>query len=106
MNRKKRKILVVDDRINTLKVLMAILEDEGYTILTATRGARALELFEEHPDIDLVLSDLKLPEMDGVELFRKMTALREAPPFIIMTAYGTVRSAVQAMKEGITYYLI
>jgi DNA-binding NtrC family response regulator len=106
MNRKKRKILVVDDRINTLKVLMAILEDEGYTILTATRGARALEIFEEHPDIDLVLSDLKLPEMDGVELFRKMSALREAPPFIIMTAYGTVRSAVQAMKEGITNYLI
>jgi DNA-binding NtrC family response regulator len=106
MNRKKRKILVVDDRINTLKVMMAILEDEGYTILTATRGAKALEIFEEYPNIDLVLSDLKLPEMDGVELYRKMSQIRKVPPFIIMTAYGTVKSAVQAMKEGISNYLI
>lgn len=106
MNLKKRKILVVDDRINTLKVLMAILEDEGYTILTANSGTKALDIYAESPDIDLVLSDLKMVEMDGVELFRKMNALRNAPPFIIMTAYGTVRSAVQALKEGITNYLI
>jgi len=106
MNRKNKKILVVDDRINTLKVMMAILEDEGYTILTATRGSKALEIFKEFPNIDLVLSDLKLPEMDGVELYRQMSRIRKAPPFIIMTAYGTVRSAVQAMKEGISNYLI
>jgi DNA-binding NtrC family response regulator len=106
MKMKKRKILVVDDRINTLKVLMAILEDEGYIILTATKGTTALEIFQANPDIDLVLSDLKLPEMDGVELYRRMNALRKSPPFIIMTAYGTVKSAVQALKEGVTNYLI
>jgi DNA-binding NtrC family response regulator len=106
MDLKKKKILVVDDRINTLKVLMAILDDEGYTILTATKGSKALEIFQENPGINLILSDLKLPEMDGVELYRQMNGIRKAPPFIIMTAYGTVRSAVQALKEGVTNYLI
>jgi DNA-binding NtrC family response regulator len=106
MNLKKRTILVVDDRINTLKVLMAILEDEGYSIITATKGSEALDQFHKDPGISLVLSDLKLPEMDGVELYRRMNALRKAPPFIIMTAYGTVRSAVQALKEGVSNYLI
>ncbi len=106
MNLKKRKILVVDDRINTLKVLMAILEDEGYTIITANSGTKALKIYRETPDIDLVLSDLKMSEIDGVELYRKMDGFRKAPPFIIMTAYGTVKSAVQALKEGVTNYLI
>ena len=106
MNLKKRKILIVDDRINTLKVLMAILEDEGYTIITANSGTKALKIYRETPDIDLVLSDLKMSEIDGVELYRKMDGFRKAPPFIIMTAYGTVKSAVQALKEGVTNYLI
>ncbi|MBT3257717.1 MAG: sigma-54-dependent Fis family transcriptional regulator [Deltaproteobacteria bacterium] len=103
---RKKKILLVDDRINTLKVLMAILTDEGYEILRTTSGARALEIVREQKDIDLVLSDLKMPGMDGLALYRNMNSMGEAPPFIIMTAHGTVKSAVQALKEGITNYLI
>ena len=76
----ERKILIVDDRINTLKVLMAILEDEGYSIITANSGTKALKIYRETPDIDLVLSDLKMSEIDGVELYRKMDGFRKAPP--------------------------
>ncbi|MCF8062147.1 MAG: sigma-54 dependent transcriptional regulator [Deltaproteobacteria bacterium] len=101
-----KTILLVDDQKNTLKVLSAILKDEGYEILQAGRGSEALGLFEQREDVDLVLSDLKLPGMDGIALFHRMREKREMPPFIIMTAYGTVKSAVQAMRDGVTNYLI
>jgi DNA-binding NtrC family response regulator len=106
MKKNRHKILVVDDRINTLKVLMAILDDEGYEVFKSRSGTEALEIFKGHNDIDLVLSDLKMPGMDGVDLFRAIEKFGNTPPFIIMTAYGTVKSAVQALKEGVTDYLI
>ncbi|MBU1273784.1 MAG: sigma-54 dependent transcriptional regulator [Proteobacteria bacterium] len=100
-----RKILVVDDRITALKVLMAILADEGYEVLTATSGGEALALYHAHPDIDVVLADLKMPAMNGLDLFRRMSYEAEAPPFVIMTAHATARSAVEALKQGVTDYL-
>jgi DNA-binding NtrC family response regulator len=101
-----KNVLVVEDRSNTLKVISAILKDEGYEVLAAEDGARALDLFLARDDIHLVLSDLKMPKMDGLTLFREMQAIRKPPPFIIMTAYGTVKSAVQALREGVAHYLI
>jgi DNA-binding NtrC family response regulator len=103
---KDKTIMVVEDRGNTLKVISAILEDEGYQVLKASNGRQALELFGANPSLQAVLSDLKMPEMDGLALFRQMQAIRRPPPFIIMTAYGTVKSAVQALKEGVANYLI
>jgi DNA-binding NtrC family response regulator len=100
------RILVVDDRISTLKVLMALLADEGYEVLQATSGAQALEVLEAQP-VDAVLADLKMPDLSGLELFHRAEATAgPTPPFIIMTAYGTVKNAVQALKEGVTDYLI
>ncbi len=101
-----RTILLVDDQKNTLKVLSAILADEGYEVLQAEDGPSALQRFREREDVDLVLSDLKLPGMDGIALFHALRKQRPIPPFIIMTAHGTVKSAVQAMKDGVTNYLI
>jgi DNA-binding NtrC family response regulator len=100
------KLLLVDDRIRSLKGLAAILEDEGYQVLNAESGEKALDLFEAQPDIDVVLADLKMHGMDGLELFRRMKERGAGPAFVIMTAYGSVRSAVQALKEGVTDYLI
>jgi len=102
----KRKILIVDDQINTLKVLMAILADEGYDVSKATSGTEALAILRKEEKIDAVLADLKMPGMDGMDFFRNVKEMRGAIPFIIMTAYGTVKSAVQALKEGVTNYLI
>ena len=101
-----RKILVVDDQINTLKVISANLEAEGCTVLTAQNSQEALQLFEGHKDIDVVLADLKMPGVDGLELYRKMSAIEVDLPYVIMTAHGTIESAVEAMKEGVTNYLI
>ncbi len=100
-----KKILVVDDRINALKVLMAILADEGYEVLAANSGQEALELYKEHPDLDVVLADLKMPAMNGLELYRAMGGDMDGPPFVIMTAHATATSAVQALKEGVADYL-
>ena len=101
-----KKILVVDDRIQSLKGLVGILQDEGYQVLQAADGLEALALFEAEHDLDVILADLKMPGMNGLELFRNMSAVRPVPPFIIMTAFGTVRSAVEALREGVTDYLI
>ncbi|MCB2193172.1 MAG: sigma-54 dependent transcriptional regulator [Deltaproteobacteria bacterium] len=100
-----RKILVVDDRINALKVLMAILADEGYEVLTASSGEEALAQYHDHPDLDVVLADLKMPAMNGLDLFRRMSYESDAPPFVIMTAHATARSAVEALKQGVADYL-
>lgn len=97
---------MVDDQKNTAKVLTAILTDEGYRVLCAGTGQEALALLGANTDIALVLSDLKMPGMDGIELNRRMQEMEDPPPFVIMTAYGTVKSAVQAMKEGVANYLM
>jgi len=101
-----KTILAVDDRQNSLKVLAAILADEGYRVIRAGNGREALEIYSAGTRIDAVLSDFKMPGMDGLTLFKKMNTGRQAPPFIIMSAYGTVKSAVQALKEGVNHYLI
>ena len=102
----ERTILVVDDRVNTLKVLTLFLSDKGYRVLGAASGEEALEIFRAEPGIDLVLADLKMPGMSGLELYRAMTGVRPVPPFIIMTAYASVQTAIKALKEGVTDYLI
>ncbi len=102
----EKTILIVDDRKSTLKVISAILNDEGYYVLQAGSGVEALDIFSRRKEIDAVLSDLKMPGMDGLDLYRQMKKLRTPPPFIIMTAHGTVQSAVQALKEGAANYLI
>ncbi|MBL7205704.1 MAG: sigma-54-dependent Fis family transcriptional regulator [Desulfobacteraceae bacterium] len=102
----KSKILIVDDKKNTLKVVGAILKDEGYKVFRAQSSREAKKIFEERGDIDAVLADLKMPGGDGLELYRKIRAIESNIPFVIMTAHGTIESAVQAMKEGVTNYLI
>ena len=104
--RMKSKILIVDDKKNTLKVVGAILKDEGYKVFRAQSSREAKKIFEERGDIDAVLADLKMPGGDGLELYRKIRAIESNIPFVIMTAHGTIESAVQAMKEGVTNYLI
>ena len=101
-----KTILAVDDKKNSLKVLAAILADEGYQVIQATSAEQALEIHAAGTHIDAVLSDFKMPGMNGLALFRAMNTRCQAPPFVIMSAYGTVKSAVKALKEGVTHYLI
>ncbi len=102
----QKTILVVDDRINTLKVLMLFLADNGYRVLQAASGEEALEVFSRESGIDVVLADLKMPGMNGLELYRRLRQNEPAPPFILMTAYASVPTAITALKEGVADYLI
>jgi two-component system, NtrC family, response regulator len=98
-------ILIVDDEKNYPLILSAILEDEGYETLTANSGREALEKLNSS-DVDLVLTDMKMPSMDGIELLEKIKAIDAELPVIMMTAYGTVEKAVEAMQKGAYNYIL
>jgi DNA-binding NtrC family response regulator len=104
----KGTILVVDDEANARTALAELLRDEGYRVETAADGFKALgkmeeALGDERPD--LVLTDLKMPGMGGVELLEKVRVMDEDVVVIVMTAFGAVDSAVDAMKKGAADYL-
>ena len=93
------RILVVDDEKNYLVVLSALLSGEGYEVLAAPGGVRALALAEED-EPDLVITDMRMPQMSGLELIQKLKERHPDLPTVVMTAYGTVENAVEAMKAG------
>lgn len=98
-------ILIVDDEKNYPPILSAILEEEGFETLTADNGHKALDILES-ADIDLVLTDMKMPAMDGIELLEHIKAKDMDLPVIMMTAYGTVEKAVEAMQKGAYNYIL
>ena len=101
---KKTRILVVDDDDNLRWVVQTQLEDAGYEVDTAPDGATALNAIQ-NPRPALVLTDLKMPGMSGLELLEKIRADEPDVPVIIMTAFGTIQSAVEAVKSGAYDYL-
>lgn len=101
---KTAKILVVDDEPNMLLLFTQALGKNGYAIETAGSGEEAAARLDEEA-FDVVISDLMLPGMDGLDLLQKVASLTPAPPLIVMSAYGTIPSAVKAMKEGAYDYL-
>ncbi len=100
----KGSILVVDDEPNARTALAEILKEEGYSVETAADGFKALSRFEDFGP-DLVLTDLKMPGMDGVELLKKLRVQVPDLPVVLMTAFGAVETAVSAMREGADDYL-
>jgi DNA-binding NtrC family response regulator len=100
----KRTVLIADDEANLRKVLAAMLRREGYEVLTAADGAEALDLMAKTP-IDVVLTDLRMPRIDGMELLRRILAEYRGTPVVMLTAHGTVDTAVTAMKLGAFDYL-
>ncbi len=98
------RILLVEDDATFRSLLAAILEDEGYELVEREDGKGALMTLQRQ-SFDLVLSDLRLPGLNGLELFRTATAQGIAPPFVLLTAFGTVEEAVAAIKEGVADFL-
>jgi DNA-binding NtrC family response regulator len=103
-NAAKGRILVVDDEANARTALAELLRDEGYSIETAADGFKALPKLEEFAP-DLLLTDLRMPGMDGLELMRKARELDPEMVVVLMTAHGAVDSAVAAMRQGAADYL-
>jgi DNA-binding NtrC family response regulator len=100
----RRVILVVDDEAGMRESLCEILARDGYANLTAGDGWQAIQLVQEKP-VDLVLLDIKMPGLDGIETLKRIKALHEQLPVVMVTGYGTIESAVQAMKYGAKDYI-
>jgi len=99
-NRRKAKILVVDDEENIRKSLKMILEYEGYSFLEAADGEEALDIIEETVGLDLVLLDIKLPGRDGLEVLAELKEKPYRPEAVMISGHGTIKTAVDATKLG------
>jgi DNA-binding NtrC family response regulator len=95
---------VIDDEVNAAGALEALLREDGYEVAGANDGRTGLALLEQ-TDADVVLTDLRMPGMDGLELLARVKDIRPATMVILMTAYGTVKTAVKAMKMGAADYV-
>ena len=99
-----RSVLVVDDDAAMREMLVSLLEEEGLRAMSAAGASAAVEQIREH-DFDAVISDIKMPGKDGVELAGELRTLRPDTPVILMTAFGSIDSAVSAMRAGAFDYL-
>ncbi|HUH66201.1 MAG TPA: sigma-54 dependent transcriptional regulator [Syntrophales bacterium] len=98
------KILVVDDELNMRLVLQALLKREGYDVTTASDGMEALKVLKGG-GVEVVVTDLKMPRLDGLGLLDRVTRDYPSTPVIIVTAHGTVATAVDALKKGAFDYI-
>ncbi len=99
------KILIADDEKGIRDSLQMILDEEGYTTTVVSNGLEALKLIENN-EFQLVISDIKMPELDGMELLEKCSKISPDTYFIIMTAYASVETAVVALRNGAYDYLL
>jgi len=102
---KRKTILAVDDEPNMRRLLEIGLKQAGYQTLTADNGQTALDILKAE-QVDLVVSDLHMPGMNGLELLKQMQAESEAVPLIMVTAQGEIATAVEAMKLGAADYIL
>ena len=99
-----RTVLAVDDERNMLSVIRMTLEQAGYRVLTAERAEDAIGLLRD-PDLDVALTDLKMPGMSGEEFIARAQQERPDVPVIVVTAFGSIRSAIECIQAGATDYL-
>lgn len=99
-----KKVLVVDDTKSIKQLLTTCLEFSGYEVFTANNGIETLELLKNQK-VDLIFLDIKMPEISGTEVLRRIRGLGIETPVIIMTAFGTVKNAVECTKLGAVAYL-
>jgi DNA-binding NtrC family response regulator len=100
-----QRILVVDDELDMLMLLRMMIEDStDYEVETTNNASEALKIVTEK-DINLVISDLKMPGLDGMELFDELKEIRSDIPVIIITAYGSLEIADEAMKKGVADFI-
>lgn len=93
------KVLIIEDKESMARMLKEAIEAEGYNAITAPDGAKGIEILRGEP-IELVLTDLNLPQKSGLDVLKASKELNPLRPVIVMTAYGSIETAVDAMKEG------
>src|SRR6266550_5062408 len=100
----KPSVLIIDDESGILESLTILLRSEGFTPIGAHGGKRGLELIEQSSP-DIILTDLRMPAVTGVEILAAARASMPDVPVILMTAQATLQSAMQAVNEGAFYYI-
>jgi len=100
----KENILLIDDDDSLRKVIAHHLTSEGYRVISASGGKEGIELFKRE-EFDLVITDIKMPDIDGMEVLREIKLLRGDAVVIMITAYGTIEKAVEALKAGAFDYI-
>lgn len=100
-----KKILIVDDEEAMRMALVDSLTTSGYHVKAAANGEEALELFQKDT-YAVVVSDIRMPKMSGLDVLKRIKKISPQTPVILITAYGTVKTAVEAMKEGATEFLM
>ena len=98
------RILVVDDEASQRELVSGYLRKQGYQVFAAGGGKQALELFHHEP-IELILTDQRMPDVTGLDLLRAARSINPETHVIVMTAYGNIETAVEAMKDGATDFL-
>ena len=104
MKKTKGKILVVDDERSMREILEIFLKNEGYSVTAASNGESALEVMK-HDHFDLIITDMKMPKVGGLELLKNVKEIYPDTVVVIITAFGTTESAVEAMKLGAFDYI-
>jgi two-component system response regulator HydG len=104
MTKEKRKILVVDDEESHRIMLRAVLQEEGYEVAEAADGPEGIQAVEEGP-FDVILLDIRMPAMDGIEALTEIRKISPFTPVLMMTAYASVKTAVEALRAGAFDYL-
>ena len=103
-NHEPDRVLIVEDDPSLVDLLVDELREAGLTVTTAHSAEAALAVLREVP-VELVISDLRLPGADGIDLLRRVRAMEQPPAFLVMTAFGTIDQAVRCLKEGADDFL-
>lgn len=100
----EKNILIVDDEAEVLELLSELVEKLGFTPITANNAHEALDIIE-NKKVDVILSDLVMPEMDGIELLKRVKARKGDIPFLVITGHPSIETAVETIKKGAYDYL-
>ena len=98
-------VIIIDDEKSLLDLLSVVFKKEGYGVKTALSAAKAFEIIDRE-DIDLVVTDIKMPETDGMEVLRHVRETRPDVPVVMITAYGSINQAVETLKAGALDYVV
>lgn len=102
---KKKKILIIDDDKSILRIFALIIQKEGYETDTAETGEEAMEKFSNNR-YDLALIDVKLPDIDGIELLRRIDAINPSMKKIVVTGFVSIEDGIKALDSGADAYLV
>jgi len=103
--RSKLRVLVVDDDCSVAETLRDLLRFKGFDVETAENGKQAIDLIKRPHHFDLMITDMRMPEMDGLELLKAIRQLKTDLPIIILTGYATVENGIHSMEQGAYDYL-